>query len=87
LLGEWQKLPDAQCKDIVDARNLKKVLTGNLDNAISGYPFFSGKERNYLRAQIARITAATVIVPSGLLQPTEANSIFSLNLSKNRSRS
>ena len=76
MLGDWQKLPDVQYKDIVEARSLKKVLTGNLDAPISGYPFFSGKERNYLRAQIARITAATVIVPAGLLQPTEANSII-----------
>lgn len=77
LLGEWHKLPDVQSKDIVDARNLKKVLTGNLDAAVTGYPFFSGvKERNYLRAQIARITASTVIAPAGVYQPTEANSII-----------
>ena len=73
LLGEWQKLPDAQYKDIVEARNIKKMLTGNLDAPVNSYPFFSGKERALLRAQIARITAATVIAPAGVFKTTEAN--------------
>ena len=76
LLGEWHKLPDVQAKDIVDSRSLKKILTGNLEVPVAGYPFFSGKERAFLRAQIARITASTVIAPAGVYQPTEANSIF-----------
>lgn len=40
-----------------------------------GYPFFPGKdihtpgtERHYLRAQIARITASTVLIPKAALQ-------------------
>eukprot|EP00826_Nyctotherus_ovalis_P041205 TRINITY_DN4121_c0_g1_i9.p2 TRINITY_DN4121_c0_g1~~TRINITY_DN4121_c0_g1_i9.p2 ORF type:complete len:160 (-),score=26.26 TRINITY_DN4121_c0_g1_i9:684-1163(-) len=74
LLKDWHKLPDARANDIIEARSLKKVLTGNLDAPVNGYPFFAGKERNYLRAQIARITASTVIVPAGVFQPTEANS-------------
>lgn len=74
LLKDWHKLPDARAIDIVEARQLKKVLTGNLDTPVNGYPFFGGKERNYLRAQIARITASTVIVPGGVFQPKEDNS-------------
>lgn len=73
LLGEWQKLPDAQAKDIVEARNVKKFLTGNLDAPVNAYPFISGKERAFLRAQIARITAATVIVPGGIYKTNDAN--------------
>lgn len=74
LLKDWHKLPDARANDIIQARQLKKVLTGNLDAPVDGYPFFAGKERNYLRAQIARITASTVIVPGGVFQPNEENS-------------
>lgn len=74
LLGEWQKLPDVQSKDIVKARDLKKILTGNLDAEVSAYPFFDGKERALLRAQIARITAATVLVPAGIYQVDDVNS-------------
>lgn len=82
LLKDWHKLPDARAIDIVEARQLKKVLTGNLDAPVNGYPFFAGKERNYLRAQIARITASTVIVPGGVFQPKEDNSNL---LNSNRS--
>ena len=32
---------------------------------MTGYPPFPGQERNLLRAQIARITAGTVIAPDG----------------------
>jgi hypothetical protein len=74
LLGEWEKLPDAQSKDIVAARNIKKILTGNLDNPVNSYPFFPGKERALLRAQIARITGSTVIAPAGAYELKEDNS-------------
>lgn len=85
LLKDWHKLPDARGNDIIQARQLKKVLTGNLDAPVNGYPFFAGKERNYLRAQIARITASTVIVPGGVFQPNEENSKFMyINRSYNR---
>ncbi len=73
LLGEWQKLPDVQAKDIVEARNVKKILTGNLDAPVNAYPFLSGKERALLRAQITRITAATVIVPGGIYKAKDDN--------------
>lgn len=36
------------------------------------YPPFPGKEENYLRAQIARITATTHISPTGYFQFEEA---------------
>ena len=57
---------------------VKKVRTGEIDKPGTGYPIVTGKERNYIRAQIARITASTVIVPAGVFQPTEANSILTL---------
>ena len=36
------------------------------------YPPFPGKEENYLRAQIARITATTHVSPTGYFQFEEA---------------
>lgn len=47
------------------ARKIRKFLTGDLNAEIKSYPPFPGNESNYLRAQIARITAATVISPKG----------------------
>eukprot|EP00831_Metopus_contortus_P006052 TRINITY_DN12280_c0_g1_i4.p1 TRINITY_DN12280_c0_g1~~TRINITY_DN12280_c0_g1_i4.p1 ORF type:complete len:214 (-),score=57.82 TRINITY_DN12280_c0_g1_i4:151-792(-) len=73
LLGEWHKLPDVQAKDIVAARQIKKVLTGKLDAPVKSFPFFEGKEEALLRAQIARITASTVIVPMGIYKANEEN--------------
>jgi radial spoke head protein 4A len=47
---------------------LKKILTGNLNAEIFGFP---GKERNLLRAQLARIQHATNIVPKGIFEMDE----------------
>ena len=73
LLGEWQKLPDARAKDIVAARLIKKILTGDLDAPVNAYPFFTGRESALLRAQIARITAATVLAPTGVFKVSDEN--------------
>ena len=73
LLGEWQKLPDVKPTDIQNARKIKKMLTGNLSANVGSYPFFSGKESTLLRAQIARITAATVVVPGGVFKANAEN--------------
>ena len=45
------------------ARAICKLLTGDLDAPVVTYPPFPGTERNYLRAQVARITAGTQISP------------------------
>ncbi len=39
-------------------------MTGNLEAPVDGVPPFPGSEANYLRTQIARITAGTVVSPS-----------------------
>ena len=44
---------------------MKKFLTGRLDAPIVAYPPFNGNEANYLRAQIARVSAGTQISPTG----------------------
>ena len=46
-------------------------MTGNLNATIDSNPPFPGKERHFLRAQIARITHATTIIPKGLLEIDE----------------
>ena len=48
---------------IAVARVIRKAFTGDLDSAVDTYPPFPGTERNYLRAQVARITAGTQISP------------------------
>ena len=49
------------------------LLSGDLERPIFTNPFFFGKERNYLRAQISRIAQATAIVPKGLHKVVEDN--------------
>lgn len=50
---------------------IKHVLTGDLNANIDSNPPFPGKERHFLRAQLARIFAATAIVPKGLFEIDE----------------
>lgn len=54
---EWIQLPDVTPKQIRVARQIYKSFTGNLNEPIVTYPEFDGCEINYLRAQIARISA------------------------------
>ncbi|XP_007119834.1 radial spoke head protein 4 homolog A isoform X2 [Physeter macrocephalus] len=61
----WVKLPEVTPAQIVIARKIKKFFTGRLDTPIISYPPFPGNESNYLRAQIARISAGTHVSPLG----------------------
>jgi radial spoke head protein 4A len=47
-------------------------LTGNLEREIITNPFFFGKEKHYLRAQIARIYHGTTVVANGMFKLGEA---------------
>ncbi|XP_066121424.1 radial spoke head protein 6 homolog A [Saccopteryx bilineata] len=67
----WTRLPHVTPNQIVHARKIKKFFTGHLDAPIISYPPFPGNEANYLRAQIARISAATHISPLGFYQFSE----------------
>ncbi|XP_005389172.1 PREDICTED: radial spoke head protein 4 homolog A isoform X2 [Chinchilla lanigera] len=64
----WVKLPSVTPAQIVTARKIKKFFTGRLDAPIVSYPPFPGNESNYLRAQIARISAGTHVSPLGFYQ-------------------
>jgi len=66
-LGEpWVELPMAKPAAITSARELKKHFTGRLDAAVVAHPPFPGTEKDYLRAQIARILHDTYVAPGGM---------------------
>lgn len=67
----WVKLPSVSPAQITVARQIRKFFTGRLDNPVVSYPPFTGNEANYLRAQIARISAGTQVSPEGFYKPAE----------------
>ena len=62
---EWVVLPDIVPSQLVIAKQIKKLFTGRLDAPVVSYPPFPGTEAALLRAQIARISAATQVSPIG----------------------
>lgn len=66
LEGEWEQLPDVLPEHIITSKSMRRFFTGNLRAPVLGYPRFPWPEASYLRAQIARIAAHTVISPKGL---------------------
>uniref|UniRef100_A0A672G256 Radial spoke head component 4A n=1 Tax=Salarias fasciatus TaxID=181472 RepID=A0A672G256_SALFA len=64
----WVKLPPVTPAQVTAARSIYKLFTGNLDSPVVSYPPFPGNEANYLRAQIARISAGTHVSPQGFYQ-------------------
>lgn len=61
----WKRLPDLGPSHIMAARQIKVLFSGDLEKDIICNPFFFGKEKHLLRAQIARITQSTALVPKG----------------------
>ena len=59
VLEKWVKLPDLQTSDIKASREIKITFTGELERYVYTNPYFFGKEKNYLRAQIARMSHST----------------------------
>ncbi|XP_029661316.1 radial spoke head protein 6 homolog A [Formica exsecta] len=64
-LDEWIELPAVTPQQIVIARQIVRYCTGNLETPIHSFPPFPGVEKNYIRAQIARISATTHVSPIG----------------------
>ncbi|CAD6209041.1 GSCOCG00003689001-RA-CDS [Cotesia congregata] len=64
-LDDWIELPSVTPKQIVVARQIIRYFTGCLETTVQTFPHFPVNEGNYLRAQIARITATTLISPVG----------------------
>jgi len=71
LADEWQQLPLVKASQIVAARKIKRFFTGDLTAPVKGHPPFPGSELEYLRAQIAQITAACSLSPSGFFKQSE----------------
>jgi radial spoke head protein 4A len=68
LCGDWLLLPDVRPREIRAARQIKKILSGNPKAPVITHPYFEGKEEVLLRAQIARITADTVLCIKGYIK-------------------
>ncbi|XP_056314620.1 radial spoke head protein 6 homolog A [Danio aesculapii] len=64
----WVRLPVVTPAQITVARQIRRFFTGKLDAPVVSYPPFPGNEANYLRAQIARISAGTHVSPLGFYQ-------------------
>lgn len=67
----WTRLPSVTPAQINAARKIRKFFTGRLDAPVVSFPPFPGNEANYLRAQIARISAGTQVSPKGYFQLVE----------------
>ena len=67
----WEKLPHVTPAQIAVSRKIRKFFTGSLSTPVVTFPPFPGNEGNYLRAQIARISANTHISPNGYFQHPE----------------
>jgi radial spoke head protein 4A len=65
-------LPAARASHIVAARKIKHLMTGDLGSPVLSTPWFPGKERHFLRAQIARITATCTLAVAGYYEPDDA---------------
>ena len=72
-LEAWAQLPDLQPSDLQAAREVKVHFSGDLEKRIITNPFFFKREKNFLRAQISRISFSTTIVPKGIYQTNAEN--------------
>ena len=70
-LSEWKRLPDLSYKELNAARQIKVLFTGDLERPIFTNPFFFGKEKHYLRAQLSRIIHSTSLLPKGVMKLEE----------------
>jgi len=68
---EWTRLPNVTAAQIVAARQIRRFLTGKLESPVKGHPPFPGTEKEYLRAQIAQITAECSVSPDGFFKQSE----------------
>ncbi|XP_067293852.1 radial spoke head protein 6 homolog A isoform X2 [Pseudorasbora parva] len=64
----WVRLPVVTPTQISAARHIRRLFSGRLDAPVVSCPPFPGNEANYLRAQIARISAGTHVSPLGFYQ-------------------
>lgn len=65
-ISTWTQLPDLRPSDILNARAIRCLFTGDLESSIYTNPFYFEKEKVYLRAQIARINQSTQLTAKGI---------------------
>ncbi|KAM3137989.1 hypothetical protein pb186bvf_009884 [Paramecium bursaria] len=65
LSNDWIELPLVYPQHITTARQIRYIFTGNLEADVITNPYFFGKEKHLLKAQIVRITQSTQIAPKG----------------------
>jgi len=63
----WVQLPLVRPEHIIAARKVKHLMSGDLEADVLTMPFFPGKEKHFLRAQIARISSSSCLAVSGYL--------------------
>ena len=71
--NDWIELPDTIPGTINISKELKLIFTGKPDSNMVTNPHFAGKEKELLRAQIARISQMISVVPKGLFKTVEDN--------------
>lgn len=70
--ASWKELPHVTPDQIVVARQIRRLLSGNLDAPVPSFPPFpGGLEANLVRAIIACVTADTVLALTGTLAAEE----------------
>ena len=83
--SKFVALPDVTPAQVVASRSIRKFFTGDLSAPVACYPPFPGVEKNYLRAQLARLSVATVLAPAGkfsLEEPEEEGGLKVLSASE-----
>ena len=83
--SKFVALPDVTPAQVVASRSIRKYFTGDLSAPVACYPPFPGVEKNYLRAQLARLSVATVLAPAGkfsLEEPEEEGGLKVLSASE-----
>lgn len=71
--NKWTALPDLLPADIKIARQVKFHFSGDLERRIITNPFLHKREKYLLRAQIARISHSTTLMPNGIKKVDEEN--------------
>jgi len=71
----WTELPNVTPEAIVAAGVVRKFFTGEPTADVRCYPPFPGVEKDYLRAQIARIVHGTTLCPTGKYRQGEEGEV------------
>lgn len=70
--GKWTLLPDVTPQQIVASRSIRQLFSGSLEADVLAPPGrFDGKEKELLRAFIARVTHSCTLAPKGQYNPEE----------------